>query len=157
EEEAQITEENLFTHWAQLYCYDTDMTTVIKDSFVTIDGNTYYFGSTGAAKKGVFEVDGKSYYAYSSGVLAKGIVSRWASKYYYDEDTCEMRTGFITISEDGTDVLYHFNETSGRASNLWFKVDGKSYFAISGVVQRGTVSIWGFEFNFDEETGEYLK
>ncbi|MCR4903970.1 MAG: glycoside hydrolase family 43 protein, partial [Butyrivibrio sp.] len=47
EEEAQITEENLFTHWAQLYCYDTDMTTVIKDSFVTIDGNTYYFGSTG--------------------------------------------------------------------------------------------------------------
>lgn len=216
-EEAQITEANLFTKWAQLYCYDTDMETIITNRFVTIGENTYYFGSDGKAKKGVFEVDGKSYYGYSDKTLAKGLISRWASKYYYDPETCamvtnefvtvdgdryyftsngsaakgvfevdgasyygysdrtlakglisrwashyyydletyQMVTGFVTVDVDGEQVLYHFNE-NGAATKGWFTEDGKKYYAKNGVVQKGELTLWFVKYYFDEETGELL-
>ncbi|MCR4903235.1 MAG: hypothetical protein K6A23_10265, partial [Butyrivibrio sp.] len=149
EEEAVITEENLFTRWAQLYCYDTDMTTLVTDSFVTIDGNTYYFGSTGAAKKGVFTVDGNSYYAYSTGILATGLVSRWASLYYYDPDTCAMVTNeFVTV--DGN--TYYFG-SNGTATKGVFTVDGASYYGYStGILATGLVSRWATTYYYDSDT-----
>ncbi len=155
DEEDKITSENLFSRWAQLYCYDTDMETLITDRFVTIDGNTYYFGESGVALKGVFKVDGKSYYAYSDRTLAKGLVSRWASKYFYDTDTCRMVTGFVDVEVEGENILYHFN-ANGAATKGWFTENGNKYYAKNGVVQKGDITLWFVTYHFDEETGALL-
>nr|MCR4902174.1 hypothetical protein [Butyrivibrio sp.] len=147
----------LVSRWASLYYYDTETYAMDSDTFKLVEGKTYYFGSNGAAASGNFTVDGDEYYASSDHSLASGFVSRWASKYYYDTTTFKMVKGFTTIDVDGESVLYHFELSSGRASNGWFTEDGNKYYAKDGVVQKGEITIWFVTYSLDEETGALIQ
>ena len=106
---------------------------MLTDSFKLIEGQMYYFTSTGSAAKGEFTVDGDVYYASSDRIVQSGFVSRWASLYYHDEATYKMVKGFATIT-----------------------VDGVKYYAKNGVVQKGDITLWFVTYHLDEETGALI-
>nr|MCR4903109.1 family 43 glycosylhydrolase [Butyrivibrio sp.] len=144
--------------WASLYYFSQEKATYgeMQTGFIEVDGSMYYFGENGRVVKGVFTVDGKSYYSQGKGALSSGLVSRWASKYYYDTNTYEMLTGFVTVNVDGSDVLYHFND-NGAATKGWFTEGENKYFAENGVVCKGEKTIWFKTYHFDETTGALIK
>ena len=145
------------TSWGTTYYYDPDTYQLVTNTLREIDGSVYYFNANGKlVKNSTFTFNGVSYRSDSTGALVTGFVTSWGVIYYYDPTTFALVTGFATIEVDGAEVLYHFNEDTGKATSGWFTVDDVKYHANKGVVDRGTVKIWGTTYNFDSETGALL-
>lgn len=70
---------------------------------------------------GLFKSDGKVYYA-KKGTITSGLVKYNNSWYYFDEETCQMKTGWVSI--DGTS--YYFLE-NGKAATGNRTINGKGY------------------------------
>ena len=128
----------------------------METGFVTVKGKTYYFGSNGKAVRGSFSVDGAQYYADFNHTIHDGFLITLFGTYYFNPQTHAMVKGFTNINIGGVELLYHFNEKSGKATTGWFTVDGVQYFAIGGVVQRGIVWILFNVYHFDETTGAFI-
>ena len=135
---------------------DADDFGVMQTGFVTVAEKTYYFGQDGKAVRGDFKVDGAEYYGDYDYSLHEGFLNSLISSWYYDVNTHAMVKGFVHIKEHNSDTLYHFDERTGKASYGWFEVDGKTYHAVRGVVQRGIVWILLKVYHFDENTGALI-
>ncbi len=153
-----VAQTGLMTDRLTLYYFseDSDDLGVMQTGFVTVKGRTYYFGANGKAVRGSFSVDGAQYYANLNYTIHDGFLNGLFATYYFDPQTHAMVKGFKTINVRGKDVLYHFDEKTGKATNGWFTIDGVKYLAIDGEVQRGIVWILLNVYHFDETTGALI-
>ncbi|WP_022770383.1 rhamnogalacturonan lyase family protein [Butyrivibrio sp. NC2007] len=153
-----VAQTGLMTDRLTLYYFseDADDLGVMQTGFVTVKGKTYYFGENGKAVRGWFNVDGAQYYANLDYTIHDGFLIGLLATYYFDPQTHAMVKGFKTINIRGEELLYHFDEKTGKATTGWFTVDGVQYFAIGGEVQRGIVWILLKVYHFDETTGALI-
>lgn len=153
-----VAQTGLMTDRFTLYYFseDADDLGVMQTGFVTVKGKTYYFGSNGKAVRGSFCVDGSQYYANLDYTIHDGFLITLLGTYYFNPQTHAMVKGFTTINLRGQELLYHFDEKTGKATNGWFTVDGVQYFAVGGEVQRGIVWILLHVYHFDETTGALI-
>ena len=153
-----VAQTGLMTDRFTLYYFseDADDLGVMQTGFVTVKGKTYYFSENGKAVRGWFSVDGAQYYANLDYTIRDGFLIGLLATYYFDPQTHAMVKGFKTINVRGQEILYHFDEKTGKATTGWFSVDGVQYFAIGGEVQRGIVWILLKVYHFDETTGALI-
>lgn len=70
--------------------------------------------------------------------------------YYFDEETCAMRTGWLEL--DG--AAYYFDESSGAMATGWRWIDGAWYsLRPTGVLERGWLLEGDTWYWLDRETG----
>ncbi len=97
-----------------------------KSTFMTIDGEIYYFNSRGYMVTGWQTIDGQKYYFTSSGAM----LLRWkridGKKYYFDPKDGHMHTGWTYVSEMGH--WYYLSPTEGYLVEGWQKISGKWYY-----------------------------
>ncbi|SFC40933.1 endo-1,4-beta-xylanase [Butyrivibrio sp. YAB3001] len=117
--------------------------------FHTIDGNDYYFGSTGIMYRlSWINENGNWYYAKLDGTLAKNeIVSRLLSRYIFNEEGV-MQTGFVHFN--GND--YYCGTSGAIYTNSFITVDCKTYYAKNDGRLAKNETIWRLfrRYRFDE-------
>ncbi|MCD8073787.1 MAG: L,D-transpeptidase family protein, partial [Lachnospiraceae bacterium] len=112
----------------------------MKTGWKRIDGNKYYFSTTGSGKEygaavtGWQTIDGYTYYFSSTGVVQTGWQTISGSKYYFSSSG-KMQTGWQTI--DGS--KYYFS-SSGVMQTGWVTISGGAYyFNSSGILQTNGI------------------
>lgn len=80
-----------------------------------IDQELYYFGSNGFAKVGWINEDGFVGYADQDGRLARGETTLNGKSYYFQPETGQLYTGWVTL--DGVD--YCFDETGHPRTGVY--------------------------------------
>lgn len=80
-----------------------------------IDKELYYFGSNGFAKIGWIDQDGFVGYADQDGRLARGETTLNGKSYYFQPETGQLYTGWVTL--DGVD--YCFDETGHPRTGMY--------------------------------------
>lgn len=108
-----------------LYYFFTDSHALLRDSWVTLaDGNVYRAAPDGAILKGFQYINGEYFYFNSSGAMQKGFVNIGNEYYYFDTDGT-MVTGWFTSPKTG--YIYYFDE-EGKMTVGWYEENGDWYF-----------------------------
>ena len=94
----------------------------VKDTWFSIDGNSYFFDEDGYMKTGWIEQSDTWYYLDYAGERETGWLEDQGKHYYLDDDGA-MVTGWYTI--EGT--KYHFDD-SGSLSTGWILTDDQYYY-----------------------------
>ncbi len=137
------------------YTYLREDGTMVKKSFLTIDGKTYYFNSKGYRGSGWQKIDGRYYYfVKNSGVMKKGWLTLSGKKYYLDANTGARKTGWQRIGGS----RYYFDK-KGVMKKGWLTVSGKKYFLNlkSGKMRTGWLTYQKKTYYFDKTTGVMKK
>ncbi|MCI1478335.1 MAG: N-acetylmuramoyl-L-alanine amidase family protein [Clostridium beijerinckii] len=104
----------------------------------SINGNWYYFDSTGYMKTGWANDGGTWYYMQPSGEMKTGWINDGATWYYADPSGA-MKTGWV--NDSGT---WYYLQSSGAMKTGWINDGGAWYFAsASGAMQTGVVEVNG--------------
>ena len=121
-----------------------------KNGWETIDGEKYYYESTGYRHIGWLYLNQTYYYFdLSTGILKTGWVKSGKYWYYMNEKGI-MQTGWREID----DKWYYLNPNQGgpegaMISNCWLTINGKTYFINqSGVMMEGWYQISGKWYYF---------
>lgn len=109
----------------------------------SINGNWYYFDSTGYMKTGWANDGGTWYYMQPSGEMRTGWVNDGGT-WYYLQSSGAMKTGWI--NDNG---VWYFASTSGAMQTGVIEVNGKIYYlAANGAMATGNVTINGVVYTF---------
>ena len=102
----------------------------VKNAWKTIDGNTYYFGSTGAASTGTVKIGNKYYCFDKMGRRRSGFIKNKKGIRYYSKSVGYRLTGWRNLYGN----RYYFDENGYAATGLK-KIDGQTYrFSAKGVL-----------------------
>ncbi len=142
--------------------YYLDANGYAVSGFRTIDGTLYYFftDSNALFRDGWLTLsDGKVYRAAFDGAILKGFQYIDGEYFYFNENTGEMQTGFVTFGEK----WYYFLPEDGTMVTGWFtspKTGYEYYFNDEGEMTVGWAQIEGswyfFEDNMDNHYGQML-
>ncbi|MBO5159491.1 MAG: leucine-rich repeat protein [Lachnospiraceae bacterium] len=109
----------------------------ILKGWQTIDGQRYYFDSTGIMQTGEFKVGNYWYYADADGAVAKGFKEVSGKTYYFHPSQYYRLTGWQTAGGQ----RYYF-DADGVMQTEWFEVSGYWYYADQdGKVQKGLINL----------------
>lgn len=148
------------------------------NQFKTIDGKTYYFGSNGAAYKGVKAVNGKyycfnastgvllknqfvtisgkTYYAGSDGAVLTGWQNINGKRYYFGSGSGVMLQDVLHVNSNGT--IYNFEKDGALTVNQFLTIGGKTYyFGSNGAALKGAKKVGDIVYCFDPTSGALLK
>ena len=118
--------------------YYFDPITKIRAKGVTLIDDKYYFFGIKYGKKmyGWINDDGVYYYADpTTGELFSGLVDIDNATYYFSETTKKMKTGKVTLEEDGK--TYYFNPNNGILVKGHQIINGNEYFCdVNGVLEK---------------------
>ena len=106
-----------------------------KNTWVSKDGNWYYYNYQGKLATGFLTIKNTTYYLDPDTGARKGGVIKINDKYYYfDPQTGIQKTGYIVL-DDGTG--YYFSSKTKAALTGWQKISKKYYYFNSeGILQR---------------------
>ncbi len=86
-----------------------------------------------------------------NGALVKGWLDLDGGKYWFDEQTGKMATGWTDLVVDGKTMHYYFRPSGNLARGAWADIDGRKYwFRASGNMATGWATIDGKKYYFDE-------
>lgn len=111
----------------------------VKNDFVEIDGQRYYFDETGNKVTGFKTIENASYYFNELGVMQTGL------QMVNDQDT-----GLALYSLRKEDGKLHYYLDNGTAYNGMVKLDGKIYYFENGIQSVGEKQANGYWYNFNE-------
>lgn len=111
----------------------------VKNDFVEIDGQKYYFDETGNKVTGFKIIGNESYYFNELGEMQTGL------QMVNDQDT-----GLALYSLRKEDGKLHYYLDNGTAYNGMVKLDGKIYYFENGVQSVGEKQANGYWYNFNE-------
>lgn len=141
------------------YYFNTDtgeqMTGLVP---IVINGETfyYYYLPNGGVGDGLIDIGGKTYCFDGSkdGLMQKGSQTINNKKYYFDMETGEMKTGFVTLSGSGGSFTYYYLPEGGIATGFK-EIDGNKYYfdTSSGVRAQGVRTIDEKRYYFDPQSG----
>lgn len=94
-----------------------------KSKWLKIDGNIYYFRSTGYLQTGWLTYNKKKYYFNEQGVLQIGWLNYKGGKYYLSKYTGEALTGKKMIG-----TKYYYFSSSGVRQTGWKKIGSYYYY-----------------------------
>ena len=102
----RTTGKMLKSQWYRGYYFDANGVNPRKQ-FLTINGQTFYFNSTGKAATGLCTLNGKTFYFNSDGSQVTGLAQINGNTYYFDPD----KNGAMTVSDTKTigGIVYTFN------------------------------------------------
>ena len=110
---------------------------------LSVNGNTFYFGSDYLMRTGFQSLNGKKYYFDNNGIMQTGLQTINGNKYYFGSNGV-MQTGFQTINGN----KYYFG-SSGIMQTGFQTINGnKYYFGSNGVMQTGFQTINGNKYYF---------
>ena len=131
----------------------------VKNMWVSINGDKYYFGYDYMSYKGARMVGGKGYYFDKRTCVMKTnlkIVAANGQTYYFTETGVMAIDGWHRLTENGKKNTYYFG-TNGMAYKGWHTIDGNDYFfytddyPIPGVrAENVTLAIGNRYYRFDE-------
>ncbi|WP_029231001.1 rhamnogalacturonan lyase family protein [Butyrivibrio sp. VCB2006] len=137
------------TKWGAVYYFDSEGK-MVTDSIIALeDGYKYYVNAKGQlVKQNYVTIDGNTYYFDANGYMATGFVTKWGTTYYFDENGVQL---FDTVVEvDG--YKYYLNAKGAVVkSNFVDFEDGRHYFDSEGHMVIGrTITKWTHKYTFDE-------
>ena len=108
-------------------------------------------GSTPDLKEGWYTfADGTKGYV-RGGKLVRGWLDLDGGKYWFDQETGKMATGWTDLVVDGKAMHYYFRPSGNLARGAWADIDGRKYwFRASGNMATGWADIDGRKYWFDE-------
>lgn len=113
--------------------------------WLTLEENTYYFGSDTIMVTGWQEIDGNPYYFDAAGIMATGWKNVDDKRCYFGENGI-LHTGWLELD----DKRYYFSETGAMCSG-WQEIEGHTvYFGENGAQIFGWNDIEGSTYYFDE-------
>jgi glucan-binding YG repeat protein len=109
--------------------------TTPKNTWVSKNGNWYYYNYKGKLATGLLTIKNTTYYLDpSTGARLGGVILINKKYYYFDPQTGVQKTGYIVL-DDGT--AYYFSKKTKAALTGWQKISKKYYYFNSkGVLQR---------------------
>ncbi|MCR5784404.1 MAG: hypothetical protein K6G40_02015 [Eubacterium sp.] len=122
----------------------------------TVDGDKYYFSSTGVLQTSTWKKTsaGVRYFGIYGRLVKSGWFTKGGKTYYLDTETGYRYTGVHWI--DGK--AYYFNSKGVMQTKVWKTTHrGTRYFGKYGDMKTGKVTINGVEYEFDEQTGYLIK
>ena len=127
--------------------YFNETTGAMQTGFKDINGSRYYFGADGKAKIGWITIGKDKYYARKDGSLYKRLNYIGAYRYYFNETTGAMQTGFKDINGS----RYYFG-ADGKAKIGWITIGKDKYYARKdGSLYRGWNYIGAYRYYFDKD------
>ncbi len=146
-EQPEVKNAKLVTKWGSTY-YVTEDGEKLTGRQV-IEGETFFFNlKTGSMVKSSFvEIDGQKYYFGSDGKMVTGFMTKWLTTYYLDEKGV-MQTGLTKIGEK----MYFFKDNGHLVKSGWITDGDNKYYAKGdGVLAvNETIKKWGRSYTFDE-------
>ena len=137
----------------ELYHFDGEAG-VIGERFIYNSSThlSYFIGRDGKARKGWIDHNGKKYYCCNEGYMSRGMTVIDGSRYYFDFETGEQKTGLIRV---GLDALMYFNGDGGRAVSGMKTINAKTYYFSDakesfGVAMSGFLTLDGGKYYFLE-------
>jgi arabinogalactan endo-1,4-beta-galactosidase len=136
------------TKWGATYLVTEDSTKLT--GFQTVDGKTYYLDPKKGSliKQSWITLDDNTYYAKQDGSLATNeIISKWGAEYIFDENSL-LQTGFVSF--EGKD--YYCKENGKIVKSDWITVGEDKYYAKSDgqLAKNETITKWFKKYTFDE-------
>lgn len=115
--------------------FDSSGTDAPVNTWVSKDGNWYYYDYQGKLATGLLKIKDTTYYMNpQTGARQSGVIRIGKSYYYFDPQTGAQKTGYIVLA-DGT--AYYFSPKTKAALKGWHKISKKYYYFNSkGVLQR---------------------
>lgn len=115
--------------------YDASSQEAPRNTWVSRDGNWYYYNYQGKLATGLLTIKNTTYYMDpDTGARQGGVVKIGKKYYYFDPQTGVQKTGYI-VCDDGTG--YYFSKRTKAALTGWQKISKKYYYFNSkGVLQR---------------------
>ena len=86
DKQGKMVTDRLVTRWVWNTYYFDQNGVMVTSSFVTVNGNTYYFGADGRMAYYWQTIDGQKYYFGNNGVMVKGYVTMWWTVYVFGND-----------------------------------------------------------------------
>lgn len=133
----------------------------IKENWITLNGNTYYFlkGTTMAKGWQTISVDGVNgrYYFNTGGILQKGWFNIGANRYYVNEKTGKAEAGQKTFEEGAFKGNTYYFDGNGLMKKGWVTISGKKYyFNANGIMRKGICWIGNARYVLEPITGEMI-
>lgn len=130
-------------HFAR-YCYRSTGLRFVG-GWQKIDGQWYYFGTTGFMSTGWEKINNVWYYFGTDGAMVKGW-KKISGKWYYFETSGAMVKGWKKISGK-----WYYFETSGAMKTGWLKYEGSWYYLDSNgaMAVSTTIRISGKNYKFN--------
>ncbi len=115
-----------------------------------VDGNYCYFRESDGAmiKNDYVEISGNTYYFDKNGHMVTGFMDKWGATYYFDESGIKMMNKLVKVG----DYTYYFNKRGAMAKSDLVKFeDGTRYFDKEGhMAVNCTITRWFKKYTFDE-------
>ncbi len=129
------------------YYFSPDSFTA-QTGFITLEGQTMYFGSDYKMVTGLQNIDGKLYYFSEKGYLYTGALKGTDATYYFDDNTGAAVSGWYTTISN---YRFYFDSETKQAVTGWQTIDGvKYYFEDNGYQKTGLVRDDINAYYFDE-------
>ncbi len=146
-EEKEEKKSILFVEDGKTY-YADENGKLVKNQFLKVGKNTYYFGKTGAALTGWQTIKKNKYYFDKTGVMQTGKEKIGKRYYFFNKEGVLWMDGWKTI--DGK--KHYFSEKNGAAITGWKEFKHKKYyFDDEGVMQTGFTKVGKYNYYFDSK------
>lgn len=140
---AKQTQNSFVTKNGNTYYYQNNKK---LKGFQKIEGKTYYFDKKGIMLTGFQTINGKKYYFNKTGVMLTGLRKINKKTYYFNKKGI-MQTGFQTVKSQ----KYYFNKKGVMLTGFQTIKKKTYYFTDTGVMQTGLKKIGNKTYYFDKK------
>ncbi|MBR1528655.1 MAG: hypothetical protein IJ642_05065 [Oscillospiraceae bacterium] len=135
----------------KLYYFNTEAVCT-PETWLTLEGNTYYVQKDGSMAVDQQTVANTAYYFDTDGKLLSGWKEIGSQKYFYNSYG-EKALGWFSVSGS----MYYFDSETGAMQTGWLTLGNQTYYlGTDGARKYGQQMIDGTEYQFDSETGALI-
>ncbi|WP_029231103.1 starch-binding protein [Butyrivibrio sp. VCB2006] len=136
------------TKWGTVYFFQADGKLLTDKIFDYEDGYKYYVNAKGAViKQNYVTYEGNRYYFDGNGHMVTGFMTKWGTVYYFDELGVQQFDRLVDV--DG--YTFYLNKNGAVVKSDFVDLeDGRHYFDSEGHMVKGTtITRWFHKYTFD--------